>query len=87
MVTRVGVLTARLLLLQQPFPPRPRRLRPAAIGPAGPIHEQITNTGLLLLVDLGVQADKVRRRLDGQVGDCEIEQTVERRGMWSLLWA
>ena len=43
--------------------------------------ETLTHPGLLLLVDIWVQADKVRRRLDGRVRDFQIEQAVERRGV------
>ena len=50
----------------------------------GQLHgtlEPRTDPGLLLLIHVGVQADEVRRRLDGRVRDLQIEQAVERRGV------
>jgi hypothetical protein len=43
--------------------------------------ETLTHPGLLLLIDVGVQAHEVRRRLDGRVGDFEVKQAVERGGV------
>jgi hypothetical protein len=45
------------------------------------ILEPLTHPGLLLLVDLRVQAHEVRRRLDGWIRDFQIEQAVERAGV------
>ena len=51
------------------------------LGQLDGILEPLTDPGLLLLVDLRVQGHEVARRLDGRVGDFEIEQAVERAGV------
>ena len=51
------------------------------LGQLDGILEPLTHPGLLLLVDLRVQAHEVRRRLDGWIRDFQIEQAVERAGV------
>ena len=48
------------------------------LGQFDGVLESFTDPGLLLLIDLRVQAHEVRRRLDGRIAHFQIKEAVKR---------